>query len=177
MFAGWENFYFMLGSAAAALIGLLFIVVTLTAGSERSSSLRGQSIYLTPQAVHFGVVVALSAIAIAPQQGRLIPTAMFALGDLVGLGNAIRTGVGVRGLRRTAADPPHWTDMWAYALIPGGVYAGLTAAIAGMGLGWAWGVKLAGVALLGLLLIGIRNAWDLVTWLAARPTPQIGPPP
>ena len=41
MFQGWDNYFFMLGSAGAGLIGLLFVVVTLTAGIDRSRAQRG----------------------------------------------------------------------------------------------------------------------------------------
>ena len=51
----WETFYFMMGSAAAGLIGLLFVVVTLsgeidaTKASRRlSMRLRTRSNVLTP---------------------------------------------------------------------------------------------------------------------------------
>src|ERR1700740_3153229 len=48
VFQGWDNFYFMVGSAAAGLIGLLFVVVTLTAGFDRDQAQRGQALYMNP---------------------------------------------------------------------------------------------------------------------------------
>ena len=49
MFRGWDNYYFMIGSAGAGLIGLLFVVVTLTQGIDRDRALRGASLYMTPR--------------------------------------------------------------------------------------------------------------------------------
>ena len=66
MFRGWHSHYFTIGSAGAGLIGLLFVVVTLTQGFDRSRVLRGTSLYTTPSVVHFGAVLAISAIALAP---------------------------------------------------------------------------------------------------------------
>jgi len=36
MFHDWENYYLLIGSAAGALIGLMFVVTTLTAGLDAS---------------------------------------------------------------------------------------------------------------------------------------------
>jgi hypothetical protein len=47
---------------------------------------------------------------------------------------------------------------------------------AGIALTWQFGIG-CGVLALGaglLLLVGIRNAWDLVTWLAPRAQPDPG---
>ena len=64
MLQGWDNFYYLIGSAAASLIGLLFVVMTLTAGRERSRILRGVGLYMMPTVVHFGVVLSVSAVTI-----------------------------------------------------------------------------------------------------------------
>ncbi len=43
MFEGWGEFYLMAGSAAAVLIGLIFVVVTLMHDRPRSSVLSGSA--------------------------------------------------------------------------------------------------------------------------------------
>lgn len=181
MFHGWDNYFFMLGSGAASLIGLLFIVVTLTQGFERSQALRGASIYMTPSAVHFAVVLSISAVAIAPDLGTSMTATIFGVGALVGLANAIWTCVGIRTLR-SSGNPPHWTDFWWYGAAPAVVYVGLVGASAALGAGAGWAVKATAALLLILLLVGIRNAWDLVTWMAPGgisppPGPGAGQPP
>ena len=35
MFEGWENFFLIVGPSAGALIGLMFVVVTLSQGRDR----------------------------------------------------------------------------------------------------------------------------------------------
>ena len=77
MFEGWDNFYLMIGPAAVGLIGLLFVVVTLTAGFERSRAIRGQALYLTPTALHFAMVMVISAVAMAPRLGPAETTVAF----------------------------------------------------------------------------------------------------
>jgi hypothetical protein len=165
MFDGWDNFYLMLGPAAAGLIGLLFVVVTLTAGHDRSKTARGQALYLTPTVVQFAVVMTVSAVAMAPRLGVTTIGSIVSLSAAVGLINAVRACLGIRALR-TADDNPHWSDFWCYGVAPLVVYVGLCVAAVGVFARAGWTAQAVAATLLGLLLVGIRNAWDLVTWIA-----------
>lgn len=165
MFEGWDNFYLMLGPAAAGLIGLLFVVVTLTSGLDRSKSARGQALYLTPTVVQFAVVMTVSAVAMAPRLGVAATGIIVAASALVGMINAVRASLGIWALRRSE-DNPHWSDFWCYGVAPLVVYLGLCLATAGVFARAAWTPQTVAATLLVLLLVGIRNAWDLVTWIA-----------
>ena len=72
MFEGWDNYFVLTGTAAGGLIGLLFVVVTLTAGFERSRALRGSEIYMTPNLVHFAVVLVAGFDDVAFFDGRRV---------------------------------------------------------------------------------------------------------
>src|ERR1700720_3985891 len=63
MFRDWANYYLLIGSAAGALIGLMFVVTTLTAGLDASRVSRGAKVYITPVVFHFSVVLIVSAIS------------------------------------------------------------------------------------------------------------------
>ena len=63
---GWENFYVIVGSAAGALIGLQFVVVTLAAERPALPMAEAGAAFATPTIVHFGVVLLLSAVASVP---------------------------------------------------------------------------------------------------------------
>src|SRR6266571_2321116 len=65
-FAGWENFYVIVGSSAGALIGLQFVVITLIAERPALRGAEASAAFATPSVVHFGVVLLLSAIVSAP---------------------------------------------------------------------------------------------------------------
>jgi hypothetical protein len=170
MFLGWENYFFMLGSAAAGLVGLLFVVVTLTAGFERSQALRGQAIYMTPTMVHFAVVFSICAVAVMPKLPAPAIAAFAALALGLGLVNAARA---CHGIANPRSDLPasHWSDFWMYGATPALLYLAGLALCALVWIGVAWAPEgLAGL-LLVLALVGIRNAWDLVTSIA----PLVGP--
>lgn len=65
VYGGRGNYFFMVGSAAAPLIGLMFIVAMLTAGRDRSQFEPGKKLYTSPIVWHLGVVLVLSGAAIA----------------------------------------------------------------------------------------------------------------
>jgi hypothetical protein len=48
MFDRWDEFYLLAGSAAAVLIGLIFVVMTLMQDRPRSSVLAGSKLYMGP---------------------------------------------------------------------------------------------------------------------------------
>lgn len=168
MFEGWSNFYFMLGSASASLVGLMFVVTTLTRGGDRTQVELGQRLFMTPTVFNFAAVLTLSGLALVPRlDGRTQLTVMALLGAY-GFGYAVViNSQAIRALIRQGPTP-HWSDLWCYGVIPLGIYAGLEAMILTRMAGVEWGTFGMALSLLALLLIAIRNAWDLVTWLAPR---------
>jgi hypothetical protein len=169
MFEGWDNFYLVVGGASGALIGLLFVVATLNSGQDRSASLRGASVYLTPVVFHFVVVLVLSALALAPRVGASAATAIVVLCALGGLAHSVRIVWIIYRGRITKAS--HWSDLWCYGAAPGVIYAGLAWAAWALAGRRDWAADGVALAAMALLLVSIRNAWDLVTWLAPRRDP------
>jgi hypothetical protein len=165
MFHDWEDFYLVIGPASAGLIGLLFVVVTLTAGRERERILRGVALYMTPTALQFAVVMTLSAVIMAPGLGSLLAGTAVGICALLGLACAARAAWGI-GRPRQGQPPPHWSDFWLYGAGPGVVYLGLCAAAIAIWTRAGWAAPGLAALLLILLLVGIRNAWDLVTSIA-----------
>jgi steroid 5-alpha reductase family enzyme len=58
LFPAWETFYVIVGSAAGALTGLMFVVIALVA-NVRTSSEPQIDAFGTPTVVHFGAVLLL----------------------------------------------------------------------------------------------------------------------
>jgi hypothetical protein len=165
MFDHWDSFYLLIGSAAGALIGLLFVVATLTAGRERSSVSRANKVYMTPTVFHFAVVLAVSALATAPGLTATMAGLILAACALTGF--LYSSWITVQ-LRKRKLVGQHWTDFWWYGAAPMATYLGLGAAAATVWMAPSGAPFGAAVVLLALLLLGVRNAWDLVTWLAPR---------
>ena len=162
MFQGWQTFYQMTGEAAATLTGLLFIVASLTSGRSSSGQERGVILFTTPTVFHLASVLAISALALAPDGERSRAVLMFAWAAL----SVIYTAWLAVQLYRIE-NPSHWTDFWWYGTAPVVLYlalAGATVSVYAHVGHAAYFVALC----LTVLLVTIRNAWDLVTWLAPR---------
>src|SRR5260221_13789841 len=103
MFHGWENFSYLIGSAAGALIGIMFVVITLTAGHEPRRVSRGAPVYVTPIVFHFTVVFVVSAISEVP--GLSSSLAGFFLGACALAGLAYSAATTIRLCRNGWEDP------------------------------------------------------------------------
>lgn len=164
MFAGWRSFYQLTGGAAATLIGLMFIVATLTSARSASSMTQGSRLFTTPTVFHLASVLVISALSLAADgEGRWARLIMagWAIGGFV---YAVWVAAGLR----STPFAPHWSDFWWYGVANAIVYAALAlAAVLACALAPHAAFFLA-LCLLALLVVTIRNAWDLVTWLAPR---------
>ena len=167
MFQGWDSVFQITGEASATLVGLLFLVVSFSESRDRDQLLRAVSIYLTPSALHFAIVLSISVLAVAPRLPVAIRTGLIGLAALTGLGNSIWACIGVR-LRARIAGLAHWSDFWMYGVAPTAIYLGLAATTAALWASADWAAPTMAVLVLALLLLGVRNAWDLVTWMAPQ---------
>lgn len=170
MLQDWHDYFFMIGSSAAALIGLMFVVVTLTAGRDRDEVERGKQLYTSPIVCHLAAVLVVSSAAIVPVARPgflgLAAGAAAALGIIIGL----RSALGI--VRRPGAPDAMIFDMFWYGVAPALVYLGLGAAAYAFLTARSWGPGLLAADLMALLLVSIHAEWDLVTYLA----PIAGPP-
>ena len=177
MFEGWGEFYLLAGSAAAVFIGLIFVVVTLMQDRPRSMIQSGSRLYMGPVVLHVSFVLALSAAALIPE---ISSQSMGFLCASVAISGSVRGAMSIAGIRRlTGEDAPHWTDVWFYGVIPTVVYVLLGAVSAGFWADKGWAPYGVATIVTALLLVTIRNEWDLVTWLAPKadsPTAADGRP-
>jgi hypothetical protein len=164
MFEGWENYYLMVGPSAAALIGLMFVVITLTAGRERDELERGKHFYTSPIVWHLGVVLVLSGAASAPSiTPRLFGVASGGFA-LLGIGLGVRSTLGIARAQLVPDD--NLFDVCWYGIAPALAYVGLGIAAVAVLIGAGWAASAVAAALMALLLISIHAEWDLVTFLA-----------
>jgi hypothetical protein len=164
MFEGWENYFLMIGSAAGALIGLMFVVVTLTAGRGRSETERGKHLYTSPIVWHLAVILVLSGAAMAPSITANIFGFVAGALALLGIGMGIRSTVGI--YRHPGAPDAAVFDTFWYGIAPTAAYIGLGDGALAIHHRASWAVTAIAVDLMILLLVSIHAEWDLVTYLA-----------
>ncbi len=166
VFRPWNEFYVLVGTAAASLTGLMFVVITLVASVRTPSTRRGIATFSTPTVVQFCAALGVSAILDAPWPTTLCAAAMIAAGSLACLTYAMRillsTGV-------TREDyQPDLEDRIFYQWLPPAVYFILFASAVALPFAPRPTLfAIAGIAF-ALLFIGIHNAWDVVTYVTAK---------
>ena len=157
----WDSFYVIVGSAAGALIGLQFVVLTLIAERPPAGAADAGAAFGSPTIVHFGAVLFLSAMLHAPWQTITVAAVLW---GLLGFGGLAYTVIVVQRMRKQVAYKPIFEDWLFHVALPLGGYAILAlSAFAAVSYerGALFGV---GGAALVLLFIGIHNAWDGVSY-------------
>jgi hypothetical protein len=160
--AAWQSFYLIIGSAAAALIGIQFVVMTLIANMRRATTADSVRAFGTPTVVQLASALIVSVLLNVPWPSLLAASAALAL---CGLGGLWQGTVVIRSVRRQTDYLPEQADWLWYALLPCGAYALLAIAALCLRIATSPALFAIGAAALGLLLIGIHNAWDAVTHL------------
>ena len=159
---GWDNFYVIVGSSAGALVGLQFVAMSLLADMPAvGGDAQAGEAFGTPNVVHFGVVLLLSAVVSAPWHGIGVVAALW---GLVGVGGAVYAVVVSRRMRRQKAYRAVFEDWLFHVLLPLAAYAMLAGSAAAAYFHPRPASFVLGAAALLLLFIGIHNAWDSVTY-------------
>lgn len=165
LLAAWESYYVILGGSAAALTGLQFVVIAVIADTPELTSEDSVAAFGTPTVVHFCLCLLLSALLSAPWTS-LRPVAGLLLA--AGIAGILYTLVVVRRARRqTTYQPVHEDWLW-HAILPILTYAVLIGAGASLTRAPVVALFLAGGVALGLIFIGIHNAWDAVAYVATQ---------
>lgn len=172
MFEHWDSFFLLIGGAAGGLIGLLFIVVTLIRGGDTGLKLRGASVYMTPTVAHLAGVLMLSALATAPGLSNSVAGVLYGVGATACL---IFTGRALAMLVTGSIRSTHWSDTWGYGAAPFAASLALAVSAAAIWFAPNWAARGIAASVVAMLLIAIRNAWDLVTWISAKGDLSSGP--
>ncbi len=158
--AAWRDFYAMIGAAAGALMGATFIVATLAANApNKTLGLKG---FISPTAVHLGSVLVGCAILDVP---TLTPMMLAALLGSGGVAGAIYSVIVATRIWHMKLDRD---DRAFYAVIPVFIY--LAMAFAATRALWSLTetLEILAAALVVLLIVGMRNAWDMTSFMVSR---------
>ena len=159
----WQNFYVIIGSSSAALIGLVFVVITLVAGLQERRGGEAFAAYSTPTVVHFGAALLVAAILSAPWPE--LWNAGLLLG-VCGLAGVIYVFIVLRRARRQSSYQPVLEDWLWHTIFPLVSYAAFVVAAIMLPGNPVPTLFIIGAATVLLVFIGIHNAWDTVTYLA-----------
>lgn len=165
LLAAWESFYVIVGSSAAALTGLQFVVMALVADSPGLRSADSIGAYGTPTVVHFCVCLFVSALLSAPWESLTPITWLLVAAGIVGV---LYTLIVMQRARRQASYHPVAEDWVWHSILPLIAYSVLIGGAVQLHDHPTAGLFLPGAVTLVLLFIGIHNAWDTVAYVAVQ---------
>lgn len=162
---GWHEFYGLLGTAAAALVALLFVAASIGAGFLDPVRTRGGATrtYMSPVVFHYAAVLFVSLVVLIPSH---TPASLgVSIGLVAAVGLVYSLVILIRLVRDDISD---LADRFGYGAIPLVAYAAALAAawlLAGASIS---GHDVLAGAMLLLLFVNIRNAWDLTLAFVKR---------
>ena len=166
IFSPWHDFYALVGTASATLVGLMFVAASVGTGVFTSERQVGLRTFLSPTVVAFSVVLATSLIGVLPVFNRGVPGFLLAGIGLLGMVYSWR--VWRRMLHGGIAKSIDLEDRVWYTMVPAAAYLVLAMAGAALGIWTEAACALLALGVCLLLLAGIRNAWDMTTWIVLR---------
>jgi hypothetical protein len=163
----WQNFFILVGTASATLIGLLFIAISIGSYIPAQKAKEYTRTFVTPILFVYAQVLFVSCLALMPLGNVLLFS-----GVLVGLGvlDLFFTGKIIWRIRvvhrdDTDIEPDYW--LW-YILLPGMLSLLLIASAPGLLFDEPLTVPVIAVIALLSLATGLRNTWNLMFWLMMR---------
>jgi hypothetical protein len=159
--AKWDSFYVIVGSAAGALIGLQFVVMTLVAERPAVRAPEAGAAFATPTIVHFSTALLLSALLRAPWQTITIASVLW---GVIGFGGVAYAVIVARRMRKQTVYQPEFEDWLCHVVLPLAAYAILALSAFAAPSHTREALFGVGTAALLFLFIGIHNAWDGVAY-------------
>jgi hypothetical protein len=155
----WHEFYLLIGTAGGTLVALLFVAASIGVGFFTHEGAPATRTYISPVIIHFTAVLFISALGLAPLHDPLLFAIPVGATGLIGFAVALVITVKVFADRSPHVVP---FDCFAYGVIPAVSYVVIAAAGMIFVVSPDRALHILAVGLLLLLLINIRNAWDLV---------------
>lgn len=161
----WQSFFMIMGSAAGALTGLMFVVIALRRDQMAAVPVHGRRSFATPTIVHFMTVLAISALLSMP--GLSAHAVGWILIAIAASSCSYMAFIIDTARRRFDYNSDLEDTLFHFTFPP---LAHLTILLAGV-LAFSepgWTLYMVAVSQLTLLVVAIHNAWDSATWFVVR---------
>jgi hypothetical protein len=174
LFRDWHDFYVLVATASATLVGLMFVAVSIGTTIFNEEHRAALETFLTPTVVHFAAVLFAGLVIVIPAHTWVSLAAVLAAGGLAG--TAYCASLLVRVVVRHSFNVER-IDRLFYLLIPLIGYLLVLASAALLFMASRAGADVMSVAIFVLLIAGLRNAWDMMVWIVLRTPSGEAPPP
>jgi hypothetical protein len=156
----WHDFYVLIGTVAATIIGAMFVVVSIATSYLTPEGAARSRTFLSPIVLHLSTVVLGCAAVMVPGLGPTLFAILFGVGGLIGF--LYSTLIAAR-VRQSEVD---LEDRIWYAAVPLISYLVMITAAVLVLRQDPVGLDTLAAANALLLVTGIRNAWDLTLFFA-----------
>jgi hypothetical protein len=162
----WHDFYTLIGTAAATLIGLMFVAASIASSYLTERNKAGVQTFFTPTVAHFAAVLFICIVLSAPMSSwRALGGLLLGIGASgLGYSTLVWVRMGRRGLTATI----DLSDRLCYALAPLACHVLIAISAIMLLVGDEGGLLVLAIGAVTLLLAGVRNAWDITSWVVMR---------
>jgi hypothetical protein len=161
----WQSFYLLAGTAAATLVGLMFVAVTFGSSLVTEESSSTARAFLDPTFTHFVQVLLTGCLITIPSLGsRLFGVLLLSIGVLrIATTFRVYRQMQRAQLLHSDIELSDWLMGVAFPLI-----CHLLLGVTGVAFFESYAVAFNGLAIvtLAILLIGVFGAWELMVWMA-----------
>jgi hypothetical protein len=165
----WRDFFELVGTASATLVGLLFVAASIGSGRFTDEHRAPLNVFLTPTLAHFAAAMFACMMVCAPlHEWRSVGGLLGAVG-LAGFAYSATIFVDLSIRRKFKAE---LSDRLFYALFPMAGHLVLTVGAALLFFQSEVGIEVVAAGLMSLLVAGVRNAWDITMFIAIKMPPN-----
>lgn len=161
----WQNFYLLVGTAAATLVGLMFVAVTFGSGLVKPETATTARSFLDPIVNHLVQTLLVACLVIIPTMGSavfgilLLFVSAFRLVALVGIYRHMR-------LAHSRSNDIELSDWVMGIAIPIVCHLLLAASGVAFTLHYVIAFDVLAVVTIVNLMNGVYGAWELMVWMA-----------
>jgi hypothetical protein len=163
-FHDWHDFFLLLGTASATLVGLMFVATSIGASIFKEENRPAIEVFLGPTVVHFSSVVIFCLVALPPTHDWL---SLAGLAAFIGFAGFLYSARIWFRLTRSRYEIDY-LDRFFYTALPALAYLVVLGAAALLYRQSEWGLDAVVAGLITLLIAAIRNAWDMMIWIALK---------
>ena len=163
---GWWNFFYLCGSAAATLTGLMFITVPLASTLIRKDSIAQVNVFLSPLCFHFLQVFFLCVMVAVPRANPSLTGVAAIVSALWRLAGMPRHLSVLRIERKNPQAEIRLSDWLLLVVLPTIIYISLIVAGIAFLSGKSWAVPMLASSCIALLMVAARGAWDTLVTIA-----------
>ena len=161
----WQNFYMLTGTAAATLIGLLFVAISISVGTNLSLQQATNSLrtFVDPTLLYYVQALLVSCLTVMPISSSYILGVVLIVQGSIDIALTVKVYWRIIVVHRAETfDSRHWVWHIALPMLTGILY--VCVAI-GLFIGWQFALVGLSLAVLLCLAIGLHNTWILTIWL------------